>query len=66
MRHTLLREAIRGALVAPGFARAPSSPTRMTALAALGLLAAPAFAQDALRLALQSLPGARSPKPGRR
>ena len=47
MRHTLLREAIRGALVAPGFARPPSSPTRMTALAALGLLAAPAFAQDA-------------------
>ena len=48
MRHTLLREAIRQVLGAPaGFARAPGSPTRMTALAALGLLAAPAFAQDA-------------------
>ena len=47
MRHTLLREAIRGALVTPGFARAPSNQTRMTALAALGLMAAPAFAQDA-------------------
>src|SRR3954469_11941608 len=47
MRHTLLREAIRGALDSPGFAPAPSRPTRMTALAALGLLAVPAFAQDA-------------------
>jgi outer membrane receptor protein involved in Fe transport len=48
MRHTLLREAIRRVLGTPAvFARAPASSTRMTALAALGLLTAPAFAQDA-------------------
>jgi outer membrane receptor protein involved in Fe transport len=48
MRHTLLPEAIRRVLGAPAnLARASGSPARMTALAALGLLAAPAFAQDA-------------------
>src|ERR1700752_3334096 len=48
MRHTLLREAIGRVLNAPvGFARVPGGTTRMTALAALGLLSAPAFAQDA-------------------
>ena len=48
MRHTLLREAIRRVLTAPtGIAQAPGSAVSITALAALGLLASPAFAQDA-------------------
>ncbi len=48
MRHTLLREAIGRVLNAPvSFARIPGGTTRMTALAALGLLSAPALAQDA-------------------
>ena len=48
MRHTLLREAIGRVLNAPvSFARVPGGTTRMTALAALGLLSAPALAQDA-------------------
>ena len=48
MRHTLLREAIRRVLGAPvGFAGAPGSPARMTAMAALGLLSGHALAQDA-------------------
>jgi outer membrane receptor protein involved in Fe transport len=48
MRHTLLREAIRRALFTPaGHERAPGSATKATALAALGLLAGPAIAQDA-------------------
>src|SRR3569833_2868784 len=47
-RHTLLREAIRRELLSPaGPARGFGNPARMTALAALGLMAAPAFAQDA-------------------
>jgi len=48
MRHKLLREAIRRALrTRAGIVQAPASVTSITALAALGLLAAPAFAQDA-------------------
>src|SRR5689334_5356677 len=48
MRHTLLREAIRRELLSPAEpARGFANPRRMTALAALGLMAAPAFAQDA-------------------
>ncbi|HJT97937.1 MAG TPA: TonB-dependent receptor plug domain-containing protein, partial [Rhodanobacteraceae bacterium] len=48
MRHTLLRDAIRGVLGAPaGHGKASGTAGRMTALAALGLIGVPAFAQDA-------------------
>src|ERR1700742_365365 len=46
MRHTLLREAIGRGLAAP-FARNASPHARLTALAALGLIATPALAQNA-------------------
>ncbi|HSS08183.1 MAG TPA: TonB-dependent receptor [Rhodanobacteraceae bacterium] len=48
MRQTLLRESIRRALTqAARIAAAPQSARSVSAFAALGLLAAPAFAQDA-------------------
>ncbi len=46
MRHTLLREAIRRVLSAPNGVVRPGA-AGMGALAAMGLLATPAFAQDA-------------------